>query len=77
MASGCAQSREISMRRLALPLLLLVTTPALSGCLAAAAVGAVGTVVGTTAKVAVKTTGAVVDVVTPGDDDDDDKDPKS
>jgi small ligand-binding sensory domain FIST len=55
-----------------LPFVLLVfAVPALSGCLAGAVVGATGRVVGTTAKVAVKTTGAVVDVVTPGDDDED------
>lgn len=48
-----------------------------SGCLAAAAVGAAGAVVGTAAEVAVRTTGAVieegVEVVTPGEDDEEDK----
>jgi hypothetical protein len=58
------------MRRLTIIAFVLLAAPALSSCLAGAVVGAAGAVVGTTAKVAVKTTGAVVDVVTPGDDDD-------
>lgn len=62
------------MRRLTLSLLILIAPVGLSGCLAGAVVGAAGAVVGTTAKVAVKTTGAVVDAVTPGDDDDKEKD---
>lgn len=62
------------MRRLAPALLILLAAPALSGCLAAAAVGTVGAVVGTTASVAVKTTGAVVDAAIPDDDDDKKKD---
>lgn len=52
----------------------VVVTPVLSGCAlgiaaGAATVGAASAVVGTTAKVAVKTTGAVIDAATPGDDD--------
>lgn len=60
------------MRRILSIAALLAAGALLSGCLAATAVGVVGSAVGATAKVAVKTTGAVVDVVTPGDDDDDD-----
>lgn len=55
-------------------LVLCLTAATLSGCLAAAAVGAAGAVAGA----AIKTTGAVVgagvDVVTPGDDEDSDED---
>ncbi|WP_040976549.1 NF038104 family lipoprotein [Necropsobacter massiliensis] len=44
----------------------------LNGCIVTSAVGlAVGTVA-TAGKVAVKTTGAVIDAVTPDDDEDDD-----
>lgn len=57
------------MRRVTALAVLSLAPLLLSGCLAAAAVGVAGAVVGTTAKVAVKTTGAVIDVVTPGDDD--------
>jgi len=66
--------QEFPMRRILTPALLVLAALALSGCLAGAVVGVTGRVVGTTAKVAVKTTGAVVDVVTPGDDDDEDED---
>jgi hypothetical protein len=56
---------------------MLTAASLLSGCLAAAAVGAAGAVVGTAAGVAVRTTGAVieegVDIVTPGDSDDEKK----
>lgn len=57
-------------------LLVLVAAGAMtSGCLAAAAVGAAGAVVGTAAEVTIRTTGAVVEetveVITPGDDDED------
>ncbi|MFZ4602066.1 MAG: hypothetical protein ACOYM8_06375 [Caulobacterales bacterium] len=42
-----------------------------AGAVAGAAVGATSAVVGGAAKVAVKTTGAIVDVATPGDRKDD------
>jgi hypothetical protein len=52
----------------------------LSSCLAAAAIGTAGAVVGTAASVTVKTAGAVaetaVDVVTPDGDDDEEKEKK-
>jgi hypothetical protein len=44
-----------------------------AGAVAGAAVGATSAVVGGAAKVAVKTTGAIVDVATPGDRSDDDR----
>jgi hypothetical protein len=50
---------------------VLLSSVALSGCLAGAAIGAAGAVVGTTANVAVKTTGAVIGAVTPDGDDKD------
>lgn len=52
---------------------VLLSSIALSGCLAGAAIGAAGAVVGTTATVAVKTTGAVIGAVTPDGDDKDKK----
>ena len=54
-------------------LALLLAAPLLSGCLAAAVVGTAGAIVGTTARVAVKTTGVVVGAVSPDDDDKDKK----
>lgn len=58
------------MRRVIPFVLLVLAAPLLSGCLAAAVIGTAGAVVGTTAKVAVKTTGAVVGAVIPDDDED-------
>lgn len=62
-------------------LALLLIAPLLSGCIAAAAVGAAGAVtgaaIGATGAVigaTVGATGAVVDAVTPGDDDDEKRD---
>jgi hypothetical protein len=57
------------MRKLTLTVFVLLATPLLSSCLAAAAIGTAGAVVGTTAKVAVKTTGAVVGAAIPDGDD--------
>lgn len=60
-------------------LALLMIAPLLSGCVAAAAVGAAGTVAGaaigatgTVIGATVGATGAAIDAVTPGDNDDDD-----
>jgi hypothetical protein len=65
------------MRKVLLLSMVLAGSSLTSGCLAVAAVGAAGAVVGTAAEVTIRTTGAVigtgVDIVTPGDDDDDDK----
>jgi hypothetical protein len=53
-------------------LVLLMAAHALSGCMAAAVVGAAGAVVGTAAKTAGTVVGAGVDAVTPGEDDEED-----
>lgn len=75
MVSGSSSS---ALRRAVLIAFVFVTGSLTSGCLAAAAVGAAGAVVGTAAEVTIRTTGAVVEetveVVTPGDDDDEDED---
>ncbi len=61
-----------------LGIVVIAATPLLSGCAlgvaaAGATVGAATTVVGATAKVAVKTTGAVIGAAIPGDGDEDKK----
>ncbi|MBU6372031.1 MAG: stress responsive alpha-beta barrel [Alphaproteobacteria bacterium] len=71
-------SSSSRVRRGALALVALAAPALLGGCAlgvaaGAATVGVAGAVVGTTAKVAVKTTGAVIDAATPGDDKDEKK----
>lgn len=56
---------------------LLLLAPLLSACLAGAAIGVAGAAIGAAGAVVgtgVKTAGAVVDAVIPGDDEDEDED---